>query len=200
MPQFPARCPTDGRSLLIAAEPTNERSARRRRRPPACRFRVRRTEQAAGIRRTRVSKEKSLHAETTANSRHPPGMPLRRVHTTILELETGASDEILHRARYEDLVRCSLSGYTGSRVDGDAAEFLADHLALAGFRRPCQGHPVRRPNRRGRLDARSRRTARAETLGLALRSGLRSLSAGNGGISAVATYLTLGGRLIGPRH
>jgi hypothetical protein len=55
------------------------------------------------------------------------------VLATVLELETGAGDEILHGSGDEHFARSRRSRDTGSDVNCDARDLLADDLALAGM-------------------------------------------------------------------
>src|SRR5581483_1868225 len=68
-----------------------------------------------------------------AHREQPPrvGHALQLVHAAVLELDPGAGDEVLHRLRDDDLpgarARCDPRG----DVHGDAAQLVAEPLALA---------------------------------------------------------------------
>src|SRR5688572_422366 len=49
------------------------------------------------------------------------------------ELEPRASDEVFHGLRDEDLAGLCIAGHARTGVHGDAAELVADDLALAGM-------------------------------------------------------------------
>src|SRR5712691_2417843 len=56
---------------------------------------------------------------------------LQRVGAPVLEADSGACHEILDRIGDQDLTRPGLARDASADVDGDAAHFLAHHLALA---------------------------------------------------------------------
>src|SRR5205823_13387498 len=57
--------------------------------------------------------------------------PPQCVQTAILELDSGAGDQIADRARDEHLARPRLRGHPGADMHCETGKLLAEHLALA---------------------------------------------------------------------
>jgi hypothetical protein len=49
------------------------------------------------------------------------------------EVDPGSDDQVLHRARDQDLARYCQGPDAGGDVDGQAPQVVASHLALAGM-------------------------------------------------------------------
>jgi hypothetical protein len=60
------------------------------------------------------------------------GEALEAMDSALAKVETGAGDEILHRARHHDLARSGLRHHARAGVNGDAGDCVIDALALAG--------------------------------------------------------------------
>src|SRR5262249_55555821 len=60
-----------------------------------------------------------------------PGHAVEVVRATVHETQAGASDQLLDGAGDENLARCSARRYSCADVNGDAADVVAHHCALA---------------------------------------------------------------------
>ena len=61
-----------------------------------------------------------------------PGNPCELANSPVCETNPRAGDEILDRARDEDLPRLRLCGDTRTGMDGDTRDLAVDELAFAG--------------------------------------------------------------------
>ncbi len=65
-------------------------------------------------------------------------MPFELVYPSVLELDPGTDDQILHRARHEELPRPGYPGHAGADVHSKSADVVARQLYLAGMQAGSQ--------------------------------------------------------------